>query len=484
MNVAPRMYIGGEWCEAEGGRRFAVFSPATGEQVGEAPDGGAAETLRAIEAARAAFPAWAALPPVQRAVPLLKLHALLLEHAEELARTIVAEQGKPLAQARGEVNYAAGFLAWYAEEGKRVYGETVPASVPNKRYFVLKQPVGVVAAITPWNFPLGMLTRKLGPALAAGCTVVAKPAEQTPLTAIRLFELVAKAGFPPGVVNLVTGSDPAAIGDALLDHPAVRKVTFTGSTAVGKHIMARSAATLKRLSLELGGHAPYLVFADADVDLAVDALVQNKYRNAGQTCVCANRVYVERPVLERFTRRLVERVRALRVGDPFASGIDVGPLIDRAGLAKVEEQVADAVRAGATVLTGGRRLAEGALADGWFYAPTVLADVTPEMRVCREETFGPVAPLIAFDSEAEALRMANDTPYGLVAYVFTRDIGRAVRVTEGLEYGIVGLNDPHAGGVPQSALGGWKESGLGREGGRQGLEEFLETKFASLALQA
>jgi len=478
---ARTLFHRGEWAAAESGRTFAVHDPATGDTVGEASDGGAVDTARAVTAAHDAFPAWAALPARERSAVLMRWNALLLSRQEEVARTLVAENGKPIKEARAEVAYGAGFVEWSAEEAKRIYGETIPFSVPGKRHIVLRQPVGVTGAITPWNFPLAMVTRKVAPALAAGCTVVLKPAEQTPLTAAIAIKLLAEAGAPPGVANLVTGSDPAPIGHTLLTDPLVRKITFTGSTEVGKLLMRGAADQVKKLSLELGGCAPFLVFADADLEKAAEGLLWCKFRNAGQTCICANRIYVEEAIYDEFLKRFTEKVRAIRVGCGLAEETQLGPLIDAAALAKVEEHVDDARRHGARVFCGGRRLTEGSLARGNFYEPTVLASASGAMRCMREETFGPVAPIAPFRTEDEAVRLANDTRYGLAAYFYTRDVSRVVRLMERLEYGIIGANDPSPA-VPQAPFGGFKESGIGREGGKFALEEFLEVKHVCLGV--
>ena len=457
---------------------FEVLNPATLEPVGRAPDGTREDARQAILAAHAAMPAWAATPAPGRARILRRAEALMLERQDALARTLTLEGGKPLAEARGEVAYAAGFLGWYAGEAERVYGRVVPASVPGKRLLVLRGPVGVVAAITPWNFPAAMVTRKLAPALAAGCAVVLKPAEQTPLTALAIVGILREAGVPDGVLGIVTTSDPAAVGRELLESPLVRKLTFTGSTEVGKLLAREAAATVKRVSLELGGHAPLIVFEDADLDAAARGAMASKFRNAGQTCVCANRIYVHESVLEPFLERLIPLVEGLRVGNGLDDGVQVGPLIDDAGLAKVEAHVSEALASGARLAAGGGRPAG---LPGTFYRPTVLTGVTDDMRVMREETFGPVAPVLAFRDEADVVRRANAGPYGLAAYLFTRDLSRAWRVSEALEYGIVGVND----GVPstvQAPFGGFKESGLGREGGSEGLEAFLETKYVSMGI--
>ncbi|MBI5366649.1 MAG: NAD-dependent succinate-semialdehyde dehydrogenase [Planctomycetes bacterium] len=474
------MYIDGQWQEADSGKHFEVMNPATGDVVGTAPAGSWSEARRAIVAANRAFPAWAALTAKERANSLLHVGYEMQARKEQLARLITLECGKPLAEAEAEVLYAAEFVTWSAEEAKRVGGETIPASAPNKRILVLRQPIGVVAAITPWNFPAAMITRKVAPALAAGCTVVVKPAEQTPLTAMALFRLFEEAGLPAGVANLVTG-DAQEIGKEFLGNPQVRKISFTGSTEVGKLLMRGAADQVKRLALELGGHAPFIVFDDADLDRAVDGLIACKFRNAGQTCICANRVYVQEPIFNTFAAKLAEKVRALKLGNGLEPGVHIGPLIDDAALTKVRAHVDDAVRKGARCLCGGRPRTEGELGKGHFFEPTVLSNVNAEMRIAGEETFGPVAPLFSFRSEEEVLAKANATTYGLAAYFYTRDAARLFRVMERLEYGIVGAND-HAPAVPQAPFGGYKESGLGREGGRFGVEEYLEIKNVSIAL--
>ncbi|HXE38431.1 MAG TPA: NAD-dependent succinate-semialdehyde dehydrogenase, partial [Azonexus sp.] len=460
--------IGGQWIAADDQAVLAVLDPATGDLLAEVPRCGAAETRRAIAAAEAAWPAWRALTAKQRGQLLLAWFKLILDNADDLAQLITAEGGKPLAEARGEVIYGASFVEWFAEEGKRTYGETIPSPTADKRLVVIKQPIGVCAAITPWNFPLAMITRKVAPALAAGCPVVVKPAEATPLTALALAVLAEQAGFPAGVFNVVTGN-PQAIGGELTASPIVRKLSFTGSTAVGRLLMAQSAPTVKKLSLELGGNAPFIVFDDADVDAAVDGAITAKYRNTGQTCVCANRFLVQSGIYEEFAGKLAEKSRGLKVGPGTEAGVTQGPLINAAGLAKVEDHVADALAKGARVLSGGARHALG----GNFFQPTVLADVTPAMKVAREETFGPVAPLFRFDTEQQAIAMANDTEFGLAAYFFSRDIGRCWRVGEALEYGMVGIN---TGLISNEVapFGGIKQSGIGREGSAYGIEEYLE----------
>ena len=470
-------YVAGSWIDADHGAASAITNPATGEVLGQVPELGAAETRRAIEGAHAALPGWRALTARNRAAILRRWFGLLLEHQEDLAVLMTLEQGKPLAEARGEIVYAASFLEWFAEEGKRVYGDTIPAPQSNQRILVLKEPVGVCAAITPWNFPAAMIARKAGAALAAGCTMVVKPAPQTPFSALALAVLAERAALPSGVLNVVTG--PAqAIGDEILDHPLVRKLSFTGSTRTGKYLMQRCAGTLKRLSLELGGNAPFIVFDDADLDAAVAGALASKYRNSGQTCVCANRFLVQNGVYDAFAARLTEAVRAqLQVGNGLEPGVTQGPLIDAAALAKVERHVADAVEKGARVLTGGRRHALG----GTFYEPTVLSEATPEMQVAREETFGPVAPLFRFQTDAEAVRLANATEFGLAAYFYSRDLSRVFRIAEALQYGMVGVNTGLIS-TEVAPFGGVKESGFGREGSKYGIEEYLDIKYLCVGL--
>jgi succinate-semialdehyde dehydrogenase/glutarate-semialdehyde dehydrogenase len=466
--------IGGTWQDASDGATFAVYNPANAELVGHAPRCNVANVERAVEAAHAAFPRWCGTPAKTRAQLLRRWFDLILAHRDDLAAIMVSEQGKPLAEARGEIDYAASFIEWFAEEARRVYGDVVPSPWTDRRMFTLRQPVGVAALITPWNFPAAMLTRKAGAALAAGCTVVAKPASQTPFTALALAELAQRAGLPPGVLNVVTG-DAATIGGVLTSHPWVRKVSFTGSTAVGRQLLAQSASTLKHVSLELGGNAPFIVFDDAGLDAAVDAALASKYRNSGQTCVCANRLFVQDAIYDAFAKKFAAAVSQLKVGEGFTPDVETGPLISAAALEKVETHIADALARGATLLTGGARHALG----GQFFQPTVLAGCTPAMQICRDETFGPVAPLIRFDDEAEVIRMANDTDYGLAAYACTRDLGRAWRLAERLDYGMVGIN---AGliSTAEAAFGGVKQSGLGREGGRSGIDAYLETKYVNL----
>ncbi len=464
-------YIDGQWLDARTGGSKPVTNPATGAVLGTVPFMGADETRTAIEAAAAAFPAWAARTAKDRATLLRRWYDLMLANADDLATLMTAEQGKPLAEARGEITYAASFIEWFAEEAKRVYGDVIPGHQPDKRIFVLRQPVGVVAAITPWNFPSAMITRKAGPALAAGCTFVCKPAMQTPYSALAMAELAHRAGIPPGVFNVVTGS-ASAIGGEMTSNPIVRKVTFTGSTEIGKQLMQQCAGTLKKLSLELGGNAPFIVFDDADLDLAVQGAIASKYRNTGQTCVCANRLLVQEGVYDAFVAKLIEAVRKLRIGDGLQGATEQGPLIDAKAVAKVEEHVADALAKGGKVVLGGKRHALG----GTFFEPTIITGVKPSMMVAREETFGPVAPIFAFKDEKEAVRMANDTEFGLASYFYTRDLARSLRVAEALEYGIVGLNTGIIS-TEVAPFGGVKESGFGREGSKYGILDYTELKY-------
>ncbi|WP_026703026.1 NAD-dependent succinate-semialdehyde dehydrogenase, partial [Salibacterium aidingense] len=460
------LYINGTWTGTSLDK-MDVTNPSTGETVAAVPFAGQKEAEAAVDAAAEAFPAWAAKTANERAARLKKWHELIEANREAMASLMTSEQGKPYKEAYGEVGYANSFIEWYAEEARRIYGDTIPASAPDKRIVVQKQPVGVTAVITPWNFPAAMITRKVGPALAAGCTVVIKPAEDTPLTALMLAELAEEAGIPAGVVNVVTGDAPA-IGQTWLDDKRVRKLTFTGSTPVGKKLMEGSAQTMKKVSLELGGHAPFIVMDDADLEQAVEGAIQSKFRNAGQTCVCANRIYVQESLAEAFEETFTAAVQKLQAGDGFETGVDVGPLINEAALEKVEAHVADAKEKGARILSGGSRV-EG---KPGFYEPTVIAGADETMLCMQEETFGPVAPIATFRDEDEAVRLANNTDFGLAAYAFTRDLSRAMRLSEALEYGIVGINDGLPS-VPQAPFGGMKESGLGREGGYYGLEEFL-----------
>ena len=468
--------IGGDWVGADSGKTIAVNNPATGAVIGEVPNCGAAETRRAIAAAQTAFEGWRATPAAERATMLRRLAEAIEKNKEALAVLLTTEQGKSLAEARGEVGISAAYVLWFAEEARRVYGDTIPSPWPSRRILVTKEPVGVVAAITPWNFPSSMLSRKLGAALAAGCTVVAKPATQTPYSAIAWGLLAEEAGIPPGVINIVTGS-AREIGGEMTSNPTVRKVTFTGSTEVGKLLMAQASGTMKRLSMELGGNAPFLVFDDADLDAAVEGALQSKYRNSGQTCVCANRFIVQAGIYDAFAERFAKAVAGLKVGNGLEPGTTQGPLIDEHAVAKVEEHIADAVAKGARIVAGGKRHALG----GSFFEPTILTGVTPAMAVAREETFGPLAPLFRFETEEQAIAMANDTEFGLAAYAFTRDLGRAFRVMEGLQYGQVGIN---AGLITTEVapFGGVKESGMGREGSKYGLDDYLNVKYGCLGL--
>jgi len=472
--------IDGQW--VDGPARFTVTDPATGTVLAEVANLGAAQTEAAIAAANKAWPAWRALTAKARAAIMMKWFHLLNQHADDLARIMTAEQGKPLAEAKGEVGYGASFIEWFAEEARRVYGETVPSTDPSKRFLVIRQPIGVCAAITPWNFPIAMITRKVAPALAAGCPVVIKPAEATPLSALAVAELAQRAGMPPGVLNVITADaeQSIAVGKALCASDVVRHLSFTGSTEVGRILMQQCAPTVKKLSLELGGNAPFIVFDDADLDAAVEGAMISKYRNAGQTCVCANRLYAQAGIYDAFVSKLAERVAQLKVGNGFEAGVTQGPLIDAQGMAKVEVLVADAVAKGAQVLTGGARaLVSGDLAGGQFYQPTVLAKVTADMRLAREEIFGPVAPVFKFDTEAEAIDAANTTEFGLASYFYSRDVGRIFRVGEALEYGMVGVNTGLIS-TCEVPFGGVKQSGLGREGARQGMDDYLETKYLCL----
>jgi succinate-semialdehyde dehydrogenase/glutarate-semialdehyde dehydrogenase len=475
------LFIDGKWRPAATGATFESRNPATSEVIGPVSDAGADDTTEAISAASAAAGDWAAKTSYERAAILLQAHRLMTERAEDLAVLMTAEQGKPLRAARNEVRYAADFLQWFSEEAKRIYGSTISSARSDQRFVTMHQPVGVVAAITPWNYPISMITRKVGPALAAGCTVVLKPAEQTPLCAVAVFRLLAEAGVPPGVINLVTSSDPVPVGNALMASDQVRKLTFTGSTEVGKHLATQAAGTVKRVSLELGGHAPFLVFGDADPVHAAKGAALVKFLNTGQACISPNRIFVQREIYPEFLRVLGQRVSALRAGNGAEQGVAIGPLIDSEALAKMERHVTDAVGQGARLLAGGQRLAGDGYDSGAFFAPTVLADVTPEMIIYREETFGPVAAVTPFDHEEEAIEMANDTTYGLASYVYTRDLSRAIRVSEALRFAIVGINDinPTSAAAP---FGGTKESGLGREGGREGITEYLDTKLVGLSV--
>ncbi len=467
-------YIDGGWVDADSRNTIPVNNPATGEVLGSVPRMGGQEARRAVEAAERAWPAWRAKTAKERAVILRKWFDLMMASQEDLAQILTAEQGKPLAEARGEIAYGASFIEWFAEEGKRAYGDMIPSHQADKRILVMKQPIGVCALITPWNFPNAMITRKAGPALAAGCTVVIKPASQTPYSALAMAELGSRAGIPKGVLNIITG-DSKAIGAELCANPVVRKLSFTGSTQTGRILMKQSADTVKKLSLELGGNAPFIVFDDADLDAAVEGALASKYRNAGQTCVCANRLYVQDRVYDSFAAKLTEKVKGFKVGPGTEPGVVIGPLIDEPGVAKVEKHVADALGKGAKTLLGGKRHERG----GLFFQPTVLANVTPDMLVSHEETFGPVAPLIRFKTEDEVIRLANDTEFGLCGYFYSRDVGRIFRVAERMETGIVGANVGIIS-TEVAPFGGVKQSGLGREGSKYGLEEYLEVKYVLL----
>jgi succinate-semialdehyde dehydrogenase/glutarate-semialdehyde dehydrogenase len=467
-------YVDGGWVDAASGGTISVDNPATGEIIGTVPKFGATETRQAIEAANRAFPEWRRKTAKERAAVLRRWYELMIANQDDLARLMTIEQGKPLVESRGEVVYAGAFLEWFGEEAKRVYGDTIPGHQPDKRIVVIKQPIGVVACITPWNFPLAMITRKAGPAIAAGCTVVLKPASQTPFSALALAELAERAGIPKGVFNVVTGS-ASEIGGELTSNPIVRKLSFTGSTEVGKVLMQQCAATVKKVSLELGGNAPFIVFDDADLDAAVEGAIASKYRNTGQTCVCVNRIYVQDSVYDAFAAKLAEAVKKLKPASGLEPGATQGPLIDDKAVAKVEEHIQDALGKGARVVVGGKRHALG----GRFFEPTVLADVAPGSLMAREETFGPVAPLFRFSTEQEAISMANDTEFGLAAYFYGRDIGRVWRVAEALESGMVGINTGLIS-TEVAPFGGVKESGLGREGSKYGIEEFLEIKYLCL----
>ncbi len=469
-------YIDGAWTDADNGATVEVNNPATDAILGTIPKLGAEETRRAIEAADRAWPAWRAKTAKERSQLLRRWYDLILENQEDLALLMTSEQGKPLAEARGEVVYGASFIEWFAEEAKRIYGDTIPGHQADKRIIVLKQPIGVVAAITPWNFPIAMITRKCAPALAAGCPVVIKPASQTPFSALALAELADRAGFPAGVINVITGA-ASAIGGELTSNPIVRKLSFTGSTEIGKLLMEQCAGTVKKVSMELGGNAPFLVFDDADLDAAVEGAMMSKFRNAGQTCVCANRILVQDGVYDAFAEKLVEAVKTLKCGNGTEEGVNQGPLIDLNGLLKVEEHVADALEKGAALVVGGSRHALG----GTFYQPTVLTNVNTDMKVTREETFGPVAPLYRFSSDEEGIAMANDTEFGLASYFYARDLSRVWRVSEALETGIVGVNTGIIS-TEVAPFGGIKESGIGREGSKYGMDDFLEIKYICMGI--
>ena len=467
-------YINGAWVSARSNKTFDIKNPYDGSLVAEVPDMREEETEEAIEAAYSAFLKWRTYSAGKRAKILKQWYTLQLENLEDLALLLTTEQGKPLAEARGEIKYGAAYIEWFAEEARRVYGDVIPGHTRDSRIVAIKQPIGVVGSITPWNFPNAMIARKVGPALAAGCTFVAKPAEDTPLSALALAVLAEEAGVPPGVFNVVTTSKPASFGEVITQHPLVRKISFTGSTAVGKMLMKQCASTVKKVSMELGGNAPFIVFDDADLDAAVEGAIASKYRNAGQTCICANRIYAQASIYDTFVERLTEAVKGLKMGSGVADGTLIGPLINKAALKKVESLVKDAVKHGATVRLGGDKADMDV--DGYFYQPTVLADVEPTMDISREEIFGPVAPVYKFNTDEEVLHLANNTQYGLAAYFYGRDISRVWNVAEGLEYGMVGINTGKIS-TPVAPFGGIKESGIGREGSRYGIEEYVEIKY-------
>lgn len=475
------MFINGEWSEAASGRVFDVTNPATGERIGEVPDGDAPDAIRAVGAADAAFEAWSSTTARERSNVLLEAWRLMVDRADTIAELMTREQGKPLKAAKNEVVYAADFLRFYSEEATRVVGEWLPSQRADQRFLVMRQPVGVVAMVTPWNYPVSMLTRKMGPALAAGCTLVLKPAEDTPLCAKAVFDVFIDAGVPAGVINLVTAKDPRPIGEVFTDDPRVRKIAFTGSTPVGRLLAGRAAGNLKRVSVELGGHAPFIVFPDADPVRAAKGAAALKFLNSGQACISPNRLYVSERQLDAFTETMVERVSKVRAGNGFDDGVGVGPLVNAAAVSKVEAQVEDAIAKGATALVGGHRLTEGSFASGHFFAPTLLSQVRDGMSIYREETFGPVAPIISYGDVDEVVALANDTEYGLAAYVYSNDISTAIRTAEGLRFGIIGVNDvnPTSASVP---FGGMKDSGLGREGSHDGIAEYLETKAVGFSV--
>ena len=468
--------INGRWRDASGKETLAVTNPANGQPLGNVPKMGAGETREAIDAAARALPAWRALTAKERSSILRRWFELMMEHQDDLARLMTLEQGKPLAEAKGEISYAASFIEWFAEEGKRIYGDTIPGHQADKRLLVIKQPIGVTAAITPWNFPSAMITRKAGPALAAGCTMVLKPASQTPFSALALAELANRAGIPEGVFNVVTGS-ASEVGGELTGNPLVRKLSFTGSTEIGRQLMEQCAKDIKKVSLELGGNAPFIVFDDADLDKAVEGALASKFRNAGQTCVCANRLYVQDSVYDRFAEKLQQAVSKLQIGDGLQPNVTIGPLIDEKAIAKVQEHIADALGKGARVVTGGKVHEMG----GNFFQPTILVDVPGDAKVAKEETFGPLAPLFRFKDEADVIAQANDTEFGLAAYFYARDLGRVFRVGEALEYGIIGINTGLIS-TEVAPFGGVKSSGLGREGSKYGIEDYLEIKYMCIGI--
>ncbi len=475
------MFIDGKWRQAQNNAKFDVFNPATGEVLAQVPDGTRQDVCLAIEAADRAFPAWSSLTAYQRSHYLYTAWKIMLDKKEDLARIMTMEQGKPLTAARNEVQYGADFLLWFAEEAKRVYGQTIASARPDQRFIALKQPVGVVGAITPWNYPVSMITRKLAPALAAGCTVVLKPAEATPLCAIEMFKIFEQAKIPSGVVNLVTTLDPKPVGNEFVSNPIIRKLTFTGSTLVGKMLASQAAQHMKRISLELGGHAPFIVYDDADPVHAAKGAVLVKFLNTGQACISPNRLFVPRDMVDAFTKEFALRVNAMKPGNGMDKDVRIGPLVGPDAVSKVENQVKDALEKGARLITGGKRLLDGPLAKGYFYAPTILTHVTKEMLIYREETFGPVAPIIAYDLEDDVIEMANDTTYGLAAYVYTKSLSRAMTGFERLKFGIIGINDinPTSAAAP---FGGIKESGMGREGAKEGINEYLETKLGGFSI--
>ncbi len=479
--LVDSLYIDGEWRPASSGGSFEVSDPSSGAFLQRVSSGETADVQQAVAAAERAFPEWSRRTAYERSEVLYKAHQLMLERTEDLAALMTAEQGKPIRAARIEVKYAADFLIWFAEEAKRVYGQTIPSARADQRFLVLHQPVGVVAAITPWNYPVSMITRKVAPALAAGCTIVLKPAEQTPLCAVEVFRILHDAGVPAGVANLVTAEDPEPIGNEFLSNPAIAKLTFTGSTEVGRMLARGAAGQMKRVSLELGGHAPFIVFEDADPTHAAKGVAMVKVLNTGQACISPNRIYVHRSIQEEFVNVLTKRLAAMTVGNGLLDGVNVGPLIDGEAMKRMEQQVADAVDKGATVETGGTRVSGEGMDGGYFFAPTVLTGVTADMRIYREETFGPIAPVIVFDDEAEVVAKANDTDYGLASYVYTQNLARALRVAEALRFGMVGINDinPTSAAAP---FGGVKQSGMGREGAQEGLLEYLETKLVGISI--
>ena len=476
QGLERQLFINGQWIDAEGGKTFEVRNPASGEPIAAVADGGRVETQKAIAAASQAYPGWAATPAKQRGEYLKAIESILRERVDEIARLMVLENGKPLAEAKGEVGFSLGYFSWFAEEARRAYGKQVPSPFANKRLWVQSQPLGVVGAITPWNFPAAMVVRKIAPALAAGCTVVLKPAEDTPLTALAIARACDDAGLPPGVFNVVTGANPRPISAEMLNNPAVKKIGFTGSTEVGKLLMEQAAKSIKRVSFELGGNAPFIVFEDADLEAAVAGAIAIKYlRVGGQSCICANRIYVHESIADRFVPAFIEQANKLKVGPGFEAGMQVGPLINERARELVHALVEDAVSRGAEVALGGRHLSDASMAKGSFYAPTVLLNVEDSWPICQQEIFGPVAPILTFKTEEEAIARANDTTYGLAGYLYTKDMARIIRVTEALEYGLIGVNDA-AGYSHEIPFGGFKESGLGREGGEEGLEAYMETK--------